>query len=411
MFEILFGAEMPLPVRFFIAVPHRAGIDRRVTAWVVRRFGARAARCRDRARPPAAARRDRCRPGRRPPPPDPDPARQCRAPLMIGGPTDVVVEANIVRAAAVSPRATPPRRGRRPRPRRCRGPCRSAMPACGRCSRSPRRCRRRSARRLPRSRCNGRWNPTAAATGAAAPDAHSRSACRPGGRAVASARTRRASRCRPICGGPGVFVPREPARPREPCASAKPRPSASPSGTASPRMRDPELAREREAVRAGNRCEREPARAEPSGSVSRSEPNRSGSASPRGCASRSLRPGRRAGIQRQCRPEPGRDGAAAGSGPAPPRQAPTTRRSAETPGAWAARSRTRTPHHPCRRAPPPRRRPSRSVAPRASRSRRNRLRQPRKGDGEFVGPSERKILTASTIARCVRLRRWRSGRS
>ena len=39
MFESLFGAEMPLPVRFFIAFLIVLGLIG-LTAWIVRRFGA-----------------------------------------------------------------------------------------------------------------------------------------------------------------------------------------------------------------------------------------------------------------------------------------------------------------------------------------------------------------------------------
>ena len=77
MFETLFGSEMPLAARFFIAflvVLALIGL----TAWLVRRFGSNrlggAA-----ARPPAAAGGDRCGHRRRPPPPGADPPRQCRA--------------------------------------------------------------------------------------------------------------------------------------------------------------------------------------------------------------------------------------------------------------------------------------------------------------------------------------------
>ncbi len=96
--------------------------------------------------------------------------------LMIGGPTDVVVELNIVRAA---PAREPNRRGRPRQPSRFPGRLRSAKEACGRCSRSrqqgPSRQRARSRsesasrhhdpsprrgrsvrRRSPRTRRNGR---------------------------------------------------------------------------------------------------------------------------------------------------------------------------------------------------------------------------------------------------------------
>src|SRR5262249_15038082 len=98
MFESLFGSEMPLAARFFIAflvVLALIGL----TAWLVRRFGANrlGSTARGRQTRPAAieaATRD----GRR---------RlvlirrdNIEHLLMIGGPTDLVVEPNIVRAVA-----------------------------------------------------------------------------------------------------------------------------------------------------------------------------------------------------------------------------------------------------------------------------------------------------------------------
>lgn len=99
MFETLFGSEMPLAARFFIAFLVVLALIG-VTAWLVRRFGAsRLGGGSSRGRQPRLAvidgaavdgrrrlvliRRD-----------------NVEHLLMIGGPTDVVVEQNIVRAAA-----------------------------------------------------------------------------------------------------------------------------------------------------------------------------------------------------------------------------------------------------------------------------------------------------------------------
>src|SRR5476651_784165 len=97
MFETLFGSEMPLAARFFIAflvVLALIGL----TAWLVRRFGSnRLGAAAARGRQPRLAVIDAAAvDGRR---------RlvlirrdNVEHLLMIGGPTDVVVEANIVRA-------------------------------------------------------------------------------------------------------------------------------------------------------------------------------------------------------------------------------------------------------------------------------------------------------------------------
>ena len=97
MFETLFGSEMPLAARFFIAflvVLALIGL----TAWLVRRFGAnRLGGAAARGRQPRLAVIDAATvDGRR---------RlvlirrdNVEHLLMIGGPTDVVVEPNIVRA-------------------------------------------------------------------------------------------------------------------------------------------------------------------------------------------------------------------------------------------------------------------------------------------------------------------------
>src|SRR5450830_276839 len=97
MFETLFGSEMPLAARFFIAflvVLALIGL----TAWLVRRFGANRLGGAARGRQPRLAVIDAATiDGRR---------RlvlirrdNVEHLLMIGGPTDVVVEPNIVRAA------------------------------------------------------------------------------------------------------------------------------------------------------------------------------------------------------------------------------------------------------------------------------------------------------------------------
>src|SRR5450631_3184726 len=98
MFESLFGAEMPLPVRFFIAFLIVLGLIG-VTAWIVRRFGGdRLGAATARGRQPRLAVIDAAAvDGRR---------RlilirrdNVEHLLMIGGPTDVVIEPNIVRSA------------------------------------------------------------------------------------------------------------------------------------------------------------------------------------------------------------------------------------------------------------------------------------------------------------------------
>src|SRR3954463_13528948 len=109
MFEALFGTEMPLALRFFIAFVIVLALIG-AAAYLVRRFGATAlnAAVAARGRQPRLAVIDAATiDGRR------------RLVLirrdnvehlvMIGGPTDVVIEANIVRAAAPGREATPAR--------------------------------------------------------------------------------------------------------------------------------------------------------------------------------------------------------------------------------------------------------------------------------------------------------------
>jgi hypothetical protein len=109
MFESLFGAEMPLAVRFFIAFLIVLGLIG-AAAWAVKRFGGgRLGAVGTRGRQPRLAVIDQA----------PVDARRrlilirrdnVEHLLMIGGPTDVVVEPNMGRAAA-APRAAPPPRG------------------------------------------------------------------------------------------------------------------------------------------------------------------------------------------------------------------------------------------------------------------------------------------------------------
>jgi flagellar protein FliO/FliZ len=109
MFETLFGAEMPLAVRFFLAFLIVLGLIG-ATAWAVRRFGAgRLGGANTRGRQPRLAVIDHATvDGRR---------RlilvrrdNVEHLLMIGGPTDVVVEPNIVRAVAAPRDIAPPPR-------------------------------------------------------------------------------------------------------------------------------------------------------------------------------------------------------------------------------------------------------------------------------------------------------------
>jgi hypothetical protein len=104
MFDTLFGAEMPLAVRFFLAFLIVLGLIG-ATAWAVRRFGAGRLGANTRGRQPRLAVIDYA---------SVDGRRRLilvrrdnvEHLLMIGGPTDVVVEPNIVRATS-APRDVP----------------------------------------------------------------------------------------------------------------------------------------------------------------------------------------------------------------------------------------------------------------------------------------------------------------
>ncbi len=108
MFETLFGAEMPLAVRFFLAFLIVLGLIG-ATAWAVRRFGTgRLGNSSARGRQPRLAVIDYA---------SVDARRRLilvrrdnvEHLLMIGGPTDVVVEPNIVRATAAARDVAGPR--------------------------------------------------------------------------------------------------------------------------------------------------------------------------------------------------------------------------------------------------------------------------------------------------------------
>jgi hypothetical protein len=103
MFETLFGSELPLPVRFVLAFLIVLGLIG-ATAWAIRRFGTgRLGGANARGRQPRLGVIDYA---------SVDARRRLilvrrdnvEHLLMIGGPTDVVVEANIVRAVAANPR-------------------------------------------------------------------------------------------------------------------------------------------------------------------------------------------------------------------------------------------------------------------------------------------------------------------
>jgi len=110
MFEALFGAEMPLAIRFFIAFLISLGLIGAM-AWAVLRFGTEwsgGESIHARAHEPRLAIVDHA---------SVDESRQLiivrcdnvEHLLMIGGWTDVVVEANIVRAASTAREAMLPR--------------------------------------------------------------------------------------------------------------------------------------------------------------------------------------------------------------------------------------------------------------------------------------------------------------
>ena len=356
MFEILFGAEIPLAVKFFIAfVVVLALIG--VTAWLVRRFGAdRLGGAGARGRQPRLAVIDAAAvDGRR---------RlvlirrdNVEHLLMIGGPTDVVVEQNIVRAsAAARDRDAPRRTARRAESLPRAGAARRSdawplQPAAEPTPRAAPRARPRvrdrsamAARRSPAPRPRRRTSRRTAAVAPPIADAAGLAAeCRPPPRVRAVAPSRRAR------------APQPPPRRAAPRAGRAAAPQPQPT-TISPTWRSGSKPR-----CAARRC-RQAARRSPirSRAAAAAEPRRADAAT-----RRSSRIARRAA-------DPSRAGRAA----------------------------------PSRRSTPP----SRARAePRASRRRaRSRLRQPRRGDGQLARPSTREDLTALVPTAAFVWRRWRS---
>jgi flagellar protein FliO/FliZ len=247
MFETLFGAEMPLPVRFFIAFLIVLGLIG-VTAWVVRRFGAeRLGAATARGRQPRLAVIDAAAvDGRR---------RlilirrdNVEHLLMIGGPTDVVIEPNIVRAVAAT--REPPTAGRAPAtealPRAVpladagMWPLQPEPAPVPRPQRSP----------APAPEESPQWSPEPELPPQPAPRRQLRPVDPLAGLAAELARSPEPPRAPADFGGPGNFVPREPARQREPVRERETQIEREP-------VREREPAREREPVR---EREREPIR-------------------------------------------------------------------------------------------------------------------------------------------------------
>jgi hypothetical protein len=251
MFESLFGGETPLPVKVFIALLIVVGLVV-ITAWIVRRFGGeRLGASAARGRQPRLALIDSAAiDGRR---------RlilirrdNVEHLLIIGGPTDVVIEPNIVRAVAAAretsaparapaatdtlPRAVPlgdagtwplqPEPASRPEP--APRPVRSPVPE------EP-----------------VQWSVEPEMPPPPAPRRPARTADPLAGLAAELARSPESPRLSmpTDLGGPGAFMPREPARPRErePVRGREAQIEREPIREREPaRMREPELARTRE---------------------------------------------------------------------------------------------------------------------------------------------------------------------
>jgi hypothetical protein len=247
MFESLFGAEMPLPVRFFIAFLIVLGLIG-VTAWIVRRFGGeRLGAATARGRQPRLAVIDAAAvDGRR---------RlilirrdNVEHLLMIGGPTDVVIEPNIVRAAAATRESPPPIRAPAttdtlPRP----------MPLgdAGMWPLQPEPAPLPRPQRSPAPEEPVQWSVEPELPPQPAPRRQPRPVDPLAGLAAEVARLPEPPRS-PVPadhrGGPGGFVPREPARQREPIREREAQFEREP-------VREREAIREREPGR-----EREPVR-------------------------------------------------------------------------------------------------------------------------------------------------------
>jgi flagellar protein FliO/FliZ len=246
MFESLFGAEMPLPVRFFIAFLIVLGLIG-VTAWIVRRFGGeRLGAATARGRQPRLAVIDAAAvDGRR---------RlilirrdNVEHLLMIGGPTDVVIEPNIVRAAAATreqpaPSRTPATPDALPR----------AVPLgdAGLWPLQPEPAPLPRPQRSPVAEEPAQWSdePELPPQPAPPPRRQPRPVDPLAGLAAEVARLPEPPRA-PMptdLGGPGSFVPREPARQRDTQVEREPAREREPVREP---MREREPARERESAR------------------------------------------------------------------------------------------------------------------------------------------------------------------
>jgi flagellar protein FliO/FliZ len=214
MFESLFGAEMPLPVRFFIAFVIVLVLIG-VVAWLVRRFGGeRLGAATTRGRQPRLAVIDAA---------GVDGRRRLilirrdnvEHLLMIGGPTDVVIEANILRAAPATrespaPSRTPATTDTLPRP--------VPLGDAGLWPLQPEPAPVPRPQRAPAPEEPVQWSEPEVPQ-QPAPRRQPRPAVDPlAGLAAEVARLPDPPRAPmpPDLGGPGGFVPREPARPREP---------------------------------------------------------------------------------------------------------------------------------------------------------------------------------------------------
>jgi flagellar protein FliO/FliZ len=241
MFETLFGAEMPLPVRFFFAFLFVLGLIGAI-AWAVRRFGAeRLGAATARGRQPRLAVIDAAAvDGRR---------RlilirrdNVEHLLMIGGPTDVVIEPNIVRAVAAT----------REPPAAVRAPATETMPRpvpladAGMWPLQPEPAPVPRPQRLPTPAPEEppQWSAEPEIPPQPAPRRQLRPVDPLAGLAAELARSPEPPRAPADLGGPGSFVPREPARQREPVREREAQIEREPV-----REREPAREREREPAR------------------------------------------------------------------------------------------------------------------------------------------------------------------
>ena len=397
--DILFGADMPLAVKFFFAFVIVLGSDRRhrLPGAPLRRRAP--GRCRG-ARPPAAPRGDRCRGRRRTAPAVLIRRDNVEHLLMIGGPSDVVVEANIVRAG-----------GRRAKPRR--------------------RARRPRAEALPRAGAARRRQHVAAAARACA--ASLRPATRPARdraeqpmpgdppRELHRVRNRRRARS-------AEPAAREPTMRAEPVRAPKPRAEPRHAARAEPRRENRWMVGRARAAAASAAAARAQDRAPPTRSPDWRQSSRAYAAAPEPSKSRAAaaqpprraarpqpvpRRARRAAGRRRRPPKPSRQSAAdqnlaemaqrlEAALRRPARTTSRARAEAATSRAEsgaASRNRPRRPTIPSAPTAPhadaartPRRSRARARADAKPAPQKSRLRQPRTGDGELARPPEQQSL-------------------